>query len=148
MSNTDTDLSSVDALLDMNLDDLKDLPDFKPFNAGTHIVTLKWERKVVNKNPCVELGLKLVETVEQTDTTAAPNAVGSETSILYQLANEISQGKLKQVMVTLSKATGQTQMSAIIEASNGMTVKAVTSLRADKTDPTKVYGDLKSIEVV
>lgn len=146
MSNTDT--SSIDSILDATLDDLKDLPEFTPFHPGTHIVSLKWDKKIVNDKPCLELTLTMVETVELVDSTLPPNAAGSTTSTLYQLTNEISQGKLKEVMKVLATSTGLSVMSEIIAASNGLVVKAVTSVRADKTDPTKMYGDLKRIEIV
>jgi len=142
------DTSAIDSILDATLDDLADLPAFKSFNAGTHLVTIKWAKKTVNEKPCLELGLTLVETVEQADTTAPPDAVGTQSSTLYMLTNEVSQGKLKQVMAVLAASTGLSKMSEIIGASDGLTVKVVTSLRADKTDPTRVYLDLKSMEVV
>lgn len=134
----------VNALLDSNLDDLADLPEFVVFPAGTHNVRISWEQKEVNNDPSIELKMVIIDTVELADPTQTPPAVGSESSVLFKLNNEFAQGSLKAILKPLAAATGTSSISGVMEASNGMEVTVVTSVRSNK-EKTQSYTNVKKI---
>lgn len=131
-------------LLDANLDDLADLPEFSVFPAGVHKVVISWEQKTVNNHPSIELKMKAIETEELSNPEDTPLTAGAEGSVLFMLDNEFGQGKLKQIIKPLAGATGQGQLRGIIEASNGMEVSVVTKVRQNK-DRTQSYTDVSKI---
>ena len=45
---------SIDSILDSTLDDLADMPEFKPFPAGAHKCTFDFEAKTINGKPAVK----------------------------------------------------------------------------------------------
>lgn len=139
--------SNLDSLLDMNLDDLADLPEFKVFPAGAHRCTLAWESKSVNDKPSLECKLRLVETVEFADPSETPMEAGTESSMLFQLQNEFSQGKLKEVIKPLAEHFGVGKLSEVIEASKGVEVLAITKQRMNK-DKTQTYLDIVKLQVL
>jgi hypothetical protein len=154
----------MDDLLDATLDDLPDAPEFKPFPAGAHRCSIQWAFKEIGglKN-CPEITLKMIETVEASDTEATPAKAGDTTSVAYMLkkkdkdnpgqfvTNEIAAGQFKEVLKSLS-AGGFAGASGreIMEASNGAEVLVVTGTRADKRDQNniKYYTDIKSLQVM
>lgn len=139
-----TDMLS--SLLDANLDDLADLPEFGVFPAGAHKVCIKWEEKIVNNHPCIELQMTAIETEELSNPEDTPLAPGAEGSVLFMLDNEFGQGKLKQVAAPLAAATGESSLRGIINASSGMEVSVVTKVRMNK-DKTQSYTDIVKVIV-
>lgn len=135
---------TLNDLLDANLDDLADLPEFGVFPAGVHKVVISWEQKTVNNHPSIELKMKAIETEELSNPEDTPLTAGDEGSVLFMLDNEFGQGKLKQIIKPLAGATGQGQLRGIIEASNGMEVSVVTKVRQNK-DKTQSYTDVSKI---
>jgi hypothetical protein len=141
---SDANNSAINSLLDAQLDDLADLPEFGTYPAGTHKVSIKWESKTVNNHPCIELQMRAIETVELANPTDAPLSAGSEGSVLFMLDNEFGQGALKALMKPLAAETGQGSISGIIEATNGMEVTVVTNVRQNK-DKSQSYTNVKKI---
>lgn len=140
--------TSVNNLLDMQLDDLSDMPEFAVFPDGAHKVTIKLEKKEVNKKQAIELLMTLVETVELVNPAEdAPLAPGAETSVLFMLENEFGQGSLKAFLKPLGEATGITNVGQLIESVNGLEVVVVTNKRWNK-DKTQAYTSIKSVSVV
>ena len=131
-------------LLDANLDDLADLPEFGVFPAGVHKVVIKFESKEVNKHPCLELQMTAIETEELSNPEDTPLTQGAGGSVLFMLDNEFGQGKLKSIIKPLAAATGQSSLRAIVEAANGMEVSVVTKIRQNK-DKTQSYTDVSKI---
>lgn len=138
--------ANLSDLLDANLDDLADLPEFKPYPNGAHKVTIKWEQKKVNDHPALELKLKAIETVELADASEQPLQAGAETSVLYMLDNEFGQGKLKEFIKPLAEHLGVTKIGQVVEQSNGMEVVVVTKIRQNK-DKTQSYTDISKVTV-
>lgn len=135
----------LNSLLDANLDDLADLPEFGVYPAGVHKVIIKWESKEVAGHPCVELKMKAIETEELSNPEAdQPLTAGAEGNVLYMLDNEFGQGNLKKVIKPLAAATGQSTLSGAMEASNDMEVSVVTKVRTNK-DKTQSYTDVTKI---
>ena len=98
---------NIDSILDGTLDDLADLPEFKPFPVGTHKAVLTMEQKVVNKHPAIEVKLKALETIElPSGSEAEPVSPGQEGTVLYMLDNELGQGKFKKLLKQLAETYG------------------------------------------
>ena len=141
----------IDSLLDGTLDDLADLPEFKPFNPGVHKCVLKMEVKKVNEFQAVEVGLKLQETIE-VPSGGEPMVPGAETNVLYFLTHstpkvaELGQGKFKELMKSLAEHFGVKSNRELIADANGAEVLVTTSLRKNK-DKTKEYTDIVNLVV-
>jgi len=152
---TDTSAKAdLDSLLDGTLDDLADLPTFNPYPAGAHRAFVYFEEKVINKKPAVELKLVGIATEELADATEdKPIEPKQETQVLYILkkddgtVNEVSQGKLKEVLAPLGAATGETGLRKIMLAASGMEVLAITKKRLNKQSDT-YNTDIVKLEVV
>jgi len=146
--NTDTDVqASLDGILDSQLDDLADLPEFLVFPAGAHKVTITLESKEVNKHPSIECKMKVVETLELANPTDTPMVAGTESSVLYMLDNEFGVGKFKELMKPLAAHFGGTSVRETMASAQGAEVVVVTTVRTNKA--TKVsYTDIKSLSVV
>lgn len=145
MSNADFD---INAILDGTLDDLADLPEFKPFPVGTHKAVIKMEQKKVNNHPCIEVLLKAIETIElPSGSEAEPVSPGQEATVLYMLDNELGQGKFKKLLKQLAEHFGTDKTNReVMEESQGSEVLVVTTLRANK-EKTKMYMDIDSLVV-
>ena len=138
----------LDSILDSSIDDLADLPEFGTFPAGVHRVIINWESKEVNKHPCMELKMKMVETIELSNpATDTPSEPGVESSALFMLDNEYGQGNFKTIIKSLATATGSSKISEAVEASQGMEVQVVIAVKADKKDPTVMRMNVKKVIV-
>lgn len=144
---------NIDALLDGTLDDLADLPEFKPFPAGTHKCTLKLEVKKIKNDTAVEVGLTAIETVELADSSQTPLAAGDSTNVLYFLTHsnpkvaEIGQGQFKELMKSLAEHFGAKSNRELMADGNGAEVLVVTKQRANK-EKTKMYTEIVATQVV
>jgi hypothetical protein len=141
----------VDALLDGTLDDLADMPEFKPYPVGTHAVTLSIIDKTaqkdrVNGHPGFEVKMKAVETLELANPDDTPLAAGAETSVLYLLDNPIGQGSFKKLLASAAEHFGAKSNRELIADLQGATVAVVTRQRANK-DKTQTYTDIVEMKV-
>lgn len=153
-------MSNIDDLLDSTLDDLTDLPSFKPFSAGAHRCKLTLEKKEIADHPAVEATLTMVETVEYVEPTDADfdpeeegatdrrNKAGDSCNAAFFLDNEIGEGKFKALAVVLGAALGLNHNGQIVEQTTDIDVIVVTGVRQDKTDKDKFYLDIKELNVV
>jgi len=145
MSENQGNVDMLNGLLDANLDDLADLPEFGTYPPGAHKVSIKWESKTVNNHPCLELQMVAIETEELANPEAdQPLVAGAQGSVLYMLDNEFGQGNLKRTIKPLASSTGLSSLREIIEASNGMEVTVVTKVRQNK-DKTATYTEVTKI---
>lgn len=147
--------SVLDSLLDTTLDDLADLPTFAVFADGAHQVKINFEAKEVNKNPCIEMKLKLTATLEQSDMTETPSAPDTETNMLFQLNNEFGQGKLKLISegIKTSVWPGEAvSLRRLVEEVKDLECVIVTKKRKGKkkddgSEPS-VFMDILKLEVM
>ena len=139
---------SIDDLLDATLDDLEDLPEFKPFPVGAHKVLISLELKEINSKQGVELEMKAIETLELATATDTPLAEGDTTSTVFFLDNEFGRGALKKVSIPLAEALGTSTIRELIEACKDVECLVITSLRKDKNDPDRFYTNIKELSVV
>ena len=127
---------NFDALLDANLDDLADLPEFADFPAGVHRCTLQITKKEINSKPMMEVKLTGIETVELAKPEEdKPISVGQTSSTLFDLTNEFAQGAFKKLVAPLAAALGVSSIRDLMEQSVGYELEAVTSFRRGKAKP-------------
>ena len=138
---------NLDSLLDTQLDDLKDLPEFKVFPPGAHRCTINSSTKEINSHPAVEAKLTLISHEELSDATAEACEAGTECSVAYMLDNEFGQGNLKKTVAPLAAHFGTTSLRDTFEAAKGAEVLAVTKTRQNK-EKTQTYLDIVSLQVV
>jgi hypothetical protein len=138
----------LDDLLDGTLDDLADIPEFKPYPDGVHQTQIFFEEKKVNNHPCVEVILKFIESIElanpEKDTVPAK---GSEASVLYMMDNDLGQGKFKELMRPFAEANPGNKLRALMKECSGNEVLVVTSQRPNK-EKTKMYMDITELKIV
>lgn len=142
----------VDALLDGTLDDLADMPEFKPFPVGTHKVVFKAEVKKVGKDTAVEVGMTAIETVElPSGSEDQPLAAGDNTNVLYFLTHsnpqvaEMGQGQFKELMKSVAEHFGAKKNSDLIADLNGAEGLVVTGIRQNK-EKTKKYTTIEGVQ--
>lgn len=161
MSNAELNQNvSMDDLLDGTLDDLADMPEFKPFAPGAHKMKLNFEQKPINDIPCIELKLTVIESVELSNPDDAPPAVGDTTNVLYMLKkkddngnlvrNELAEGQFKNLLAQLAPAFPEAKSNRdIMTAAEGFEVLGVTSIRPNKKDKTHAgYTSLDSVAII
>lgn len=141
-------MSDIDALLDSTLDDLEDLPEFKPFPSGAHQVLVTLSMKEVNGSQCVEMEMKAIATLELADPSDEPLKEGDTANVLFMLDNEFGRGALKNIATPIGEALGTGVIREVIEQANDIECVVETSLRKDKKDPDRFYTNVKGLQVV
>jgi len=143
-----TDMT-LDNLLDQTLDDIADLPEFKPYPAGAHHALVSFSTKEVNKHPCIEVSCKLIETKELSNPTedTAP-APGATANILCMLDNEFGAGNFKALAAPIGEALGTGSLREIVEQTTDLECIIITSVKKDKNDPTIERMNIKSLMLV
>lgn len=139
-------MSDLSSLLDMQLDQLADLPEFKVYPPGAHKVTVELEAKKIGEHPAVELKMAYREVVELANPTDEVPAAGTECSVAFMLDNEFGQGNLKRVVTPLAKHFGVSKLDEVAEQLKGMEVTVVTKVRQNK-EKTQTYCDIISITI-
>ena len=137
-----TELTSMDDLLDGTLDDLKDVPAFKVFAPGAHKVKINWTMKDISGQKAPEIKLTHIETLELSDASQTPPEVGDECAMAFLFKNkdgtrnEFAEGNFKAILTGLkSLAPEGSTPRAIMEASEGAEVMVATDVRLkDKKD--------------
>ena len=143
---------NLSSLLDANLDDLVDLPEFVVPPAGAYNATiLDFAEKKIGDHPAVELKFRLNETMELANPTDAPIKNGLETSVSFLLDNEFGVGGMKALLTPLKVALGTNTSRETLEGGKGMSVMLVTKVRSGKkgTDSEdKKYLQVHKVEVL
>lgn len=146
-------MSDLDSLLDGTLDDLADLPEFKPFPAGAHTCVFDFEEKKVNDKSAVEFKFKAIETVELSNQEDTPVKAGDTCNVLCILKNndgsrnEFSEGTIKMVAAALKENFPGASTREILTNAKGAEVLIVTTIRKGK-DGRPDNMNLKKIAVV
>lgn len=137
-----SNFTSIDSILDSTLDDLADVPEFKPFAAGSHMATLNLEVKDIQNKPAVEWKLTHIETLELADPTGTPPKAGDICSGAFIFVandgtpNELAQGQFKALLKPLQAHFGTASNRDTIEAAQGAQVVVTMSQRAGKKGST------------
>lgn len=141
-------MSDMDNLLDATLDDIADLPEFKPFPAGAHRCLLTLESKEIAGHPAVEATFTLQETIEQSNPEDAPSKPQDTANSAFFLDNEFGQGNLKKLVAPIAEALGYSTLREIVEGTKGVEVLIISAVQIDKNDDTKKYLKVKELQVV
>jgi len=141
---------NLSALLDANLDDLADLPEFVVPPAGAYNATiLSCEEKKIGDHPAVEMKFKLMETLELASASDAPVAAGTECGVSFMLDNEFGVGGMKAALAPLKHALGTTSARETMAGCKGMNIMLVTKVRSGKGENSdKKYLGIHKIEVM
>lgn len=144
------EMKSIEDLMDLSLDDLKDLPPFEVPPVGHYKLRLSLAWKEVNDKQCIEAQFEVVETLELTDTSAQPCAAGTKFSTLFQLANEFGQGAFKELVKPLMEGLGLggKKVSEIVKEVQNVEIAATVKHRKDKNDKEKVYANVVNVTLV
>jgi hypothetical protein len=139
----------IDAILDGTLDDLADLPEFRPLPVGTYQAQFKIERADANKSPNVFFAkLKITETVELANPEEKPVETGAEANVRYDLSNEFGQGAFKKLMSALAEHFGAKKTRELLEdVKEYVDVFVVTKQNTNKKNG-QVYSDIVELKVV
>jgi hypothetical protein len=138
----------IDSLLDGTLDDLADVPEFKPFPAGAHRVIVTLTQKVINNHPSIEVAMKATETLELAKPEEdKPLVPGAQASVAYMLDNELGQGNFKRILIAAKEKFGPKTNRELMEDMQNAECLVVTSIRQNK-DKTAQYTEIKEIQVV
>lgn len=139
--NTETSSSiDLDSILDLTIDDLADMPEFKPFPPGAHQVTFDFSTKVVNEKAAVQFDYTYVKALELVDSSpeAVVSKVGDTAQMLAILKNndgsknEFSEGLIKMHALALRERFPGANVTQIFEAAKGAEIMIVTGLRENK----------------
>jgi len=119
------DTSLLDSLLDSTLDDLADLPEFKPFPDGAHRCSIEFKQGDDPKKPSMQVKFTALETLELTNNTDEPLVPGTTTSVFFYFQkkdgtpNEYAQGEFKIILAGIKSVTGGNSNREVIELSKG-----------------------------
>lgn len=121
MSLNDATVGTI-SLLDVSLDDMMDMPEWKNFPPGAYVVktSIKQEQKKNTKTNEMEthitVGAKLLSVKELGDPNSTPPEIGAETQVRYTWENEYGQGGLKNLLKPVAAATGMKKVPELLEA--------------------------------
>lgn len=152
MSTENAAAFNLDALLDGTLDDLADMPEFKPFPIGVHHIIASLVDKASDKknwvggHPCFELKMKLVETLEAADPEKVGKA-GDETNVLFMMDNDMGQGQFKNLMKAVATKFGSAPLRQLIEQVKNIDMAVTTTIRQNK-EKTQSYTQIVEVTVV
>jgi hypothetical protein len=132
--------------LDGTLDDLADVPEFRPFPAGTHKAVITIVQKLINKHPAFEVNLTALETIELAKADETPLVKGATTSVAYFMDNELGQGKFKELLASIKEHFGAKSNGALIAEVQNAEVLVVTTVRQNK-EKTQSYTDIIALQV-
>lgn len=145
---------NIDDLLDSQLDDLEDLPEFKPYPNGAHKCVHTMAIKTGDdKKVYVEGRLKLIEHVELSDPTQVLET-GAECTQRYDLSNEFARGQIKLVLSGVSEHFGTGSLRETIEAANNIEVLVITKQRKGKAqkdvaeEDRAIFTQIQSMSVI
>lgn len=141
-------MSDLNNLLNVTLDDLADLPSFKPFAPGAHRVLATFGQKEVGGKVAVTLDFKLIETLELADPQDEMPKEGDTSNTMFMLDNEFGQGNLKKCATPFGVALNLSTLRDIVEQVKDVECIIITSVRTDKNEPDKKYLQVKEIDVV
>lgn len=135
-------------MLDMSIDDIDDLPSFEIPVNGIYTMKFSVALKVVKDKDCVEANFEVLECNEQNDPEAVPTKPGTKFSILFMLDNEISLGKMKELLLPLAAHFDERNMLKLItDTCKDVIIAAKVKRRADKNDADKFYADVSGVTV-
>lgn len=159
MSNVENNIFDMDSLLDATVEQLADMPEFKPFPTGTHLCELTMEQRTKDpKKFAVSWKLTAIETIELKDAEKdQPVKPGDTCSGLFSFfkddgsVNELAQGQFKEMMRPLTahfKTESNRQTLSALADAGSITVAVTMSQREGKKENAgKFYPVIEALVV-
>lgn len=139
-------------LLDMNLDDIEDLPGFEAPYPGEYLLGMKAQVKVVNDRNAVAIDYEVKECLKKNNDADPDTIPGTKFSQLFFLqgdpdAVKISLGQLKALMMPLAEALGEGNLLLLVRdhLATEQLVQATCGRRQDKQDKERFYPTVKNL---
>jgi len=139
-------------LLDTDLSELADLPEFKTFPDGAHKCVINWSFEVKEGKKSVVLDLTAVESVELNNPTDTPVEAGEKNKVFFSLeaakdGEKYGEGALKKAVTGLAGHLGTTNLKAILESTQGFECLVVTKAKKSRNSDAK-FLQVEAMEVV
>lgn len=148
------------SLLDMNMEDIEDLPGFEVPPTGEYIFKLTTAMKEINNKIFIETQYEVVECLKKDKDTDADGKPGNKFSSLYTIRGDgkdkekdeemrrLGLGKLKELLAGIAESTGETSVAILVrDYIASALVQGTLKRRADKEDPEKFYGNVKNLKL-
>lgn len=149
-----SDAQNFDQLLDINIMDLADKPEFPSLPTGSYMFTFRSaETKSVSGIPFVELVFTFDSAVEVPGGEEVTLEAGSEIKFGFGLtdkdgqAKEFAQGNLKDCLRPFAETFGAITIRDVNEKGANAVVQATVKTTPGKTDPTKKFSNLQSLTI-
>ena len=152
-------MSDMADILDGTLDDLADIPEFKPYPNDAHKVTITMERRQEGEGKdtkdSVFVKMTAIETVELVTPKASPEdekgdlplEAGAVATVMYNLKNEFGQGQFKELMKAYAGIHGNKPLKDLMVDAQNSTAVVVTKQRQNK-DKTQTFTQIENIVLV
>lgn len=148
-------MSDMADILDGTLDDLADLPEFRPYPNGAHKVTITMERKQEDGKDRMHIKMVAQETIELVNPKKNPEdekgdlplEKGAVAVVMLDLKNEFGQGRLKDIMKAYAAVHGNKSLRELVEIAQNSDAIVVTSQRPNK-EKTAVFTQIENITLV
>lgn len=139
-------------LLDKSIDDIEDLPGFEVPVAGVYSLKFSTAVKVVKMKgidkDCVEANFEVIECVEQNDPEETPTKAGTKFSMLFQLGNDVAEGKMKELLTPIGAHFNVANLGTLVtETCKDLIITATVKRRADKEDAEKFYPVVTNVMI-
>lgn len=133
--------------LNSTLDDIDDLPAFVVPLPGAYKLRQTITDKKVGEHPAFNVDFTILEVIEVPEVPAGESLpkVGDTFNIAFMRDNEFGAGKFKEYVTPIAAKLGLRNIAEIIAQSANMEIHAIVSRRADKTDKSKFYPDIKKV---
>lgn len=140
---SENQMPDIASLLEMELDDLPDLPEFFVPPSGTYAAKITLELKEIAKKTAIEATLELTEVGELANPTDTPPAAGTKCSQAFFLDNEFGVGGAKELIAAF-KSMGVINFRTAVELVKGIEGVVTIKKQADKKDADKFYTRIQS----
>lgn len=143
----------INSILDGTLDDLADMPEFKPFPVGTHrilgtLIDKTAKKDHIGGHPAYEFKMVAEETMELADASKdEPLIKGAETNVLFMLDNEMGQGQFKALLSAVAVKFGPAPNRELAGMVKNLEMLVVTKQRQNK-EKTQTYTGIVESTVV
>ena len=144
--------TDIESMLNEDLDDIPDLPEFVTPKEGVYGVLVKEvdTTKEVGDKRCFEIKYKITELIEKGHTNTGDECkVGDEFSQLYFMTTpksiDFNKSVLKGLLTPVQERFGTRNLSQTLESLKGCVVAVVVKHRKDQNDKEKVYVDVKQM---
>lgn len=143
------------SLLSKNIDDIDDLPGFECPVNGVYTLKFWTDLKVVAMKgvdtDCVEANFEVIECLEQNDSSEPATIAGTKFSCLFQLEQEIAEGKMKELLAPVAAHFGEGNLEVLVtqtcNQAQNLIVSAKVKRRYDKVDKDKFYPDVSQLTI-